>query len=112
MPLDLHRLAELRSLAFHQAVADKLRAEPGILEDARRRVFDWARAGGRAAGAAREWEKILADPVDAVRAFLVDPSERATALRQSTPFAGALSPRDRWRIWRDVRADMERRLPG
>lgn len=34
--------------------------------------------------------------------------EEARELRQSSPFAGALSPRERWRIWREVRARLDR----
>lgn len=112
MPVDFHRLAELRSLAFHRAAVEKIRADPRVLDAARQRVAGWVRAGGRTSGAAREWEDVLAGSVESICAFLVDPSERATALRQSTPFAGVLSPRDRWRIWRDVRAEMERRPSG
>jgi hypothetical protein len=37
----------------------------------------------------------------------VDESEEARALRQVTPFAGAIDPRTRWRIWREVRAALE-----
>jgi hypothetical protein len=38
---------------------------------------------------------------------LVDPSERGRALRQCTPFAGALDPRTRWRLWAQVREELE-----
>jgi hypothetical protein len=32
----------------------------------------------------------------------VDRSELAIELRQSSPFAGALNPQERWEIWRRV----------
>jgi hypothetical protein len=38
----------------------------------------------------------------ALRRFLVDPGAHATELRQSTPFAGAIDARERWRLWREV----------
>ena len=41
-------------------------------------------------------------PTPEIGAFLTDDGEHATELRQSTPFAGALDPRERWRIWREV----------
>ena len=112
MPVDPHRLAELRSLAFHGAVAERIRAYPHVLARARARASEWVRDGGRTSGAARAWAEILAAPVDEICAFLTDPSERATALRQSTPFAGAIDSRERWRIWRAVRDELERRPPG
>lgn len=108
MPVDPHRLAELRSLAFHRAVAEKLRTDPAVLERARRRVSN-AAGSGRSASATREWEEVLSQPLDSICDFLIDPSERATRLRQSTPFAGAIPARERWRIWRDVREDVEGR---
>jgi hypothetical protein len=40
--------------------------------------------------------------VDEIAATLIDPSEHARALRQVTPFAGALSSRERWAIARDI----------
>lgn len=108
MPIDPHRLAELRSLAFHRAISERIRADPGLLERARVRVEGWIADGGRTSGAAREWARILEGSVESVATFLCDPSEHAAALRQCTPFAGALDPRERWRIWREVRAEAER----
>ena len=34
---------------------------------------------------------------------MVQETESAYALRQATPFAGALDPRERWRLWRAVK---------
>ena len=42
-----------------------------------------------------------------IAALLIDPSERARALRQATPFAGTLEPRERWKLWSDVRREWE-----
>jgi hypothetical protein len=50
----------------------------------------------------RGWDAVLRRPLDEIAAFLVDDGDDATELRQSTPFAGALGPRERWRIWRSV----------
>jgi hypothetical protein len=50
----------------------------------------------------RAWDAVLRRPLHEVAAFLVDEGEEATELRQSTPFAGALPPRERWQIWRKV----------
>jgi hypothetical protein len=43
---------------------------------------------------------VLARRVEAIAAFLADRGETARELRQSSPFAGALSARERWAIWR------------
>lgn len=57
----------------------------------------------------RRWEKLLSGALDELCAILVDGGEEATALRQATPFAGALSPRERWRIWDEERRRAEGR---
>ena len=98
-----HVLAEERSLALHRAIAEKLRSEPSILERARERVRSWAERGGAHTYYVDAWADVLSRPIDEIEAFLVDGSEHARALRQTSPFAGALSARDRWRVWTSVR---------
>lgn len=105
--MNLHRLAEERSIAIHGLVAERLREDPSVVETARERVLDGRRSGAMHPRYADEWLSILALPIDALCAFLVDGSERARALRQSTPFAGAIDPRTRWRVWREVRERLE-----
>jgi hypothetical protein len=105
--VDPHRLAEERSLAAHRVIAERMRTDPGILEAARRRVADWIAGGQVAAVYAQAWDRLLHGPLDDLVALLCDPGEHARALRQMTPFAGAISPRERWRIWAEVRASLE-----
>ena len=106
--MNLHRLAEERSLAYHRAVADGLRRDPGRLDEARRRVAGWLKAGQPHPSYAQAWQELLAGPLDVLVGLLGDESEQARALRQVTPFAGFLDPRERWRLWRAVRARHER----
>jgi hypothetical protein len=49
-----HGVAEDTSLQLHRAVAERLRAEPPLVERARRRVEDWVRDGTAAEPAGRE----------------------------------------------------------
>jgi hypothetical protein len=100
--MDLHKLALERSLAFHREIARRLVADPAVLERARLRVKDWlAQTPDRPYAGA--WSKVLAGDVESVAAFLVDRNELAEELRQSSPFAGVLDPRERWAIWRQTR---------
>jgi hypothetical protein len=99
-----HALAEERSLALHRAVVERLRADPSLLERARRRVEGWLREGSVARPYAEAWREVLARPVDDVALFLEDRGERARQLRQASPFAGVLDPRTRWAILRRSRA--------
>jgi hypothetical protein len=101
--VNLHRLSEERSIAYHRAIAERVQDDPEILERARARVRAWLAAPAGAPYYARAWNEILSRPLPDIVAFLVDPGENARELRQSTPFAGILPPRERWRLWREVR---------
>jgi hypothetical protein len=101
--MDPHHLSEERSVAYHRAIAERLRQEPEVLERARRRVEGWLTVGETVPFYARKWAEILAGEPPSIADFLVERSELADELRQSTPFAGALKPQERWRIWRETR---------
>jgi hypothetical protein len=101
--VDAHRLAEERSIAYHRAIAERLDGEKDILEHARRRVQSWLDSSGEAPFYARKGAEILAGETDLIAAFLVKRSELADELRQSSPFAGALRPQERWEIWNRTR---------
>ena len=95
---DHDRLDE-RSIALHQLVARKLLADPALLDKARANVRRWQRSNSSPSPALMEWEEILRGPVEQVARFLVDRSERATRLRQSSPFAGLLTQDERMAIY-------------
>ena len=101
--MDLHGLAEERSLAYHRRVAALLPSRPELIATARQRAEAWASSESRSAPWAQAWAEILRGTPGEIAAAIVDPSERGRALRQSTPFAGALGPRERWKLWREVR---------
>jgi len=62
---------------------------------------------GRAGDYFLRWQHLLAGPQDALIELMCSDSEEAKALRQCTPFAGALPPRERWALWRSVRRELE-----
>lgn len=101
--MNLHRLGEERSVAYHRVIAERLQSRPEILESARRRVQEWLDSRAIAPFYARKWAEILSGDATSIAAFLVERSELAAELRQSSPFAGALNPRERWSIWRETR---------
>jgi len=100
--MDLHELALRRSLAFHREIARRILDDPAVLERARQRVKQWL-AENPERPHVRAWDEILSEDAGSVAAFLVESSERAEELRQSSPFAGVLNARERWAIWRDTR---------
>lgn len=74
-------------------------ADPDLLDKARENVRRWQAANGSPSLALTEWEHILAGPVEQVTALLVERSEHATRLRQSSPFAGILTEAERKAIY-------------
>jgi len=99
-----HRLLEARSLAMHAVIAEKIAREPGLLAIARRNLRRWsARWNDRAPAWAVQWERILQQPWPEIAAIITEPSEASVRLRQSSPFAGVLTPIERARIYEAFR---------
>jgi hypothetical protein len=94
-----HRRIDQRSLALHRAIADKLRNDPALLEIARENLDRWSATNSRSQPYWDAWREILNRPLEELLALLVEESERMTALRQATPFAGVLEPAERWEIY-------------
>ena len=94
-----HRLIDERSLAFDRLTAAKLKANPALLEKAKNNVHRWlASCSAGVRPALLEWQVALDGPFEALLALLTSSDERATRLRQSSPFAGVLSPAERTAI--------------
>lgn len=95
-----HRIIEARSLAMHCMAAQKIMLEPALLDAVRRTLDSWReRYGKDTPHALDEWAAILRRPWPQIAAFITDPGEQATRLRQSTPFAGVLGVGERKRIY-------------
>lgn len=97
-----HESIDERSLALVRAIVARIDADPERrgLEHARRVCRTWGEAGNRPA---LEWAEIIARPWDEIRRVLLDESDNGQRLRQSNPFCGILSPRERWAIYREFR---------
>jgi hypothetical protein len=92
-----------RSLALHTAVAERLRADPAVLDRARAKLEEWLARGGRSTSLLIRWRMVLARSPEEVASVLTDPSEDAAWLRSASPFAGVLDPATRMAILRRVR---------
>ena len=95
-----HEQIDRRSLALAQAVADVIDRDPtGVdLDRARTTCRRWYQE--TPSPAVEEWGRILGLEWEAIRQRLLDPGEEGRRLRQSSPFCGILSPRERWEIYR------------
>lgn len=90
-----------RSLWLHTAVAGKVVDSPDRALAAARRNLGRLLAAhprGEAARQLRRWERLLSGPIDHVLDALVSRSQPSIELRQSSPFAGLLSDRERRRV--------------
>ncbi|MBI2928890.1 MAG: hypothetical protein HYY24_24770 [Verrucomicrobia bacterium] len=84
-------------LLYHRAMAEKIRRQPALLEIARENLRRWLAAEPDAtpSQARREWQRILdSESVEEIIRFMTDPTEEGHRLRQSTPFAGILTPEE------------------
>jgi hypothetical protein len=91
-----HRDPERRSLAYHRAIAPRLRRP--TVEEARRRLRRWREDGRIDPRHAQAWEEVLALPMARIREAIAADDERGRDLRQNSPLAGLLSEPERRRI--------------
>jgi hypothetical protein len=95
-----HRLAQLRSLAYHRALARRLRRS--TVDEARRVLAEWRHKKVIDSRYADEWESILDRPIREIRRILASDDPHADDLRQNSPFAGLLSEPERRRIVEEI----------
>ena len=86
---------------MHRAIASKLSADPTLLAIALDNLDRWTLTAGRSRPYLDAWREILARPIADVAALIVEDTEHMTAMRQNGPFAGVLSPQERWAIYRE-----------
>ena len=93
-----HQEIDARSLELHRLIAAKVRRDPALLDRVRLTLQRSRDPGNpsRAEPYLSEWERLMAEGLEQVLAAAVEESERAEALRQCSPFAGILSPTERF----------------
>jgi excisionase family DNA binding protein len=94
---------QLRSLWLHRAVAGKLLLNPdGVLRVARQnlRRLQEAHPRGQAARALAEWQRLFEGPLEELIEVMTSKDQRSSDLRQSSPFAGTLTERERAAVLR------------
>jgi hypothetical protein len=99
-----HEAIDRRSLALAGAIVEKIDHDPRRtgLAKAKSVCARWNAMHGLSC--VREWLSILqTETWEAIRSRLLDPSDDGRRLRQSSPFCGVLSPKERWEIYRKHR---------
>ncbi len=94
------RSAELRSLAYHRAVARRLDRRTAAMALAL--VLYWRDSGSIDPRYAEQWKEILEGPLAGVRKALEDEGPRSRDLRQNSPFSGILSEAERRKIVAEI----------
>lgn len=90
---------------MHALVAAKIARDPELLSKPRRNLARWsARWGEDPPRWVAEWQDILRRPWPEIAAVITEPGENSARLRQSSPFAGVLTPQERKRIYEAFRA--------
>lgn len=101
---DDHDGRDAFSRALHRAAGARLGADPdAVLLRARHNLAVMRRANPAAEEWLAGWERLLDGPLDALLALLAAAGPDSRDLRQCSPFAGVLAPRERWAVLRRVR---------
>jgi hypothetical protein len=97
---DQHRTAELRSLAYHRALAPRLRRP--MVDEAERKLRRWTEEGKIDPRYAQAWEEVFASSMVEIRKSITADDERGRDLRQNSPLAGLLSEPERRKLLEQV----------
>ena len=103
-----HEIVDDRSLDMDRVIAEKIRANPKLIQIALANIERWLAnpdysESGRQS--ALEWKGIIERfSVGALATLLESSSEEARRLRQSSPFCGILTPDERQAIFRKYEA--------
>lgn len=97
---DKHKAIDLRNLKFGHMIVEKLRTQPNLLDLANGNLERWIQQNPENPHPAYlEWKYILEEQnIREIIALLTQDSENARRLRQSNPFAGSLTPQERWGV--------------
>jgi len=97
-----HQRIDRQVAALHLVIARRIRSgDKGPVDRARSNLQRWQlRFGGDLPPAYAQWLAILDQGEDAVLAILEGQDQHAVRVRSSSPFAGVLSPPERWEILR------------
>jgi len=102
--LRTHQEVDARSLALHRLVAEKIRHNPDLLQHVKKTLTRWqSQVDGASQPYLVQWEALLNQGTDVCLKACVENTQTATALRQSSPFCGVLTAKERFQFlktWR------------
>jgi hypothetical protein len=92
-----HSIQDSISLQLAQRIAHGLPKHPDWIDFARANLKRWSRLNSKTPSLLRcyrEWENILQRDVSEICAVLMSETDEGQRLRQNSPFAGILSPKE------------------
>ena len=95
-----HDRARRRALAYHRAVARRLRRP--MVDQARHLLWTWRDLGRIDERWADAWEQVLDRPVKEIARMISEDTPHAADLRQTSPFAAMLSEPERRKIVSEI----------
>ena len=105
-PVRSHQWVDFVDLMAHRAMARKIRREPKLFSRAHRNIARWEKRNRGCPQPLREWKTILQhNDMGKVLRIMTRADEEGNRLRQSSPFCGILTEREREAIW--ARYDQE-----
>ena len=100
LKLRSHQWVDARSLELARAIAAKVAAEPSYLDRVRATLTRWKQNRASWPSALQEWEDLLAKAsLETVLALLTEDSEEGCRRRQSSPFTGILTEKERREVF-------------
>ena len=99
-----HQEIDERSLAMHRLVAARIEQDPAMFVKAKATLARWRNCVSTSSQPwLDEWERLMDRGVEACLAEALEDSQKAAALRKSSPFSGVLSNRERFAFLREWR---------
>ena len=92
-----HQELDQRSLALHRLIAEKIRRDPDLFDNVKKTLARWNEiVCANSQPYLEEWERLVDLGIEECLAVATEDSERATTMRQASPFCGILSNEERW----------------
>ena len=95
--MNRQRQIELFSLEAHRLAVTRLRADPKRIQSLRDTIHRWRRQSGpsHADPYLDQWERLLADGVDAIELNICEDTDAAATLRSCSPMGSLISADER-----------------
>ncbi len=103
-----HQELDQRSLALHQLVAEKIRQDAALFDEAQAVLSRWrTTASPRGQGYLESWQRLMDQGVDACLTAATQNSQWGDAMRQASPLACLLTNQERFlflKRWKEAHA--------